>query len=339
MGAFRALSSTARVRSCVSRPSPIRLLALLALLSGLPQGWAGAQVREGFHFLNLTSGGRMSGLGGYHAAFLQAGLPESVSNPAFIAFQDSLSVHLSVSRHPGGLTSAHSAASGTLRSGHIGYLSVRSLGYGELEKRDERGTSLGEFRAMDAQLTAGTGVHLSTQWSAGGTVSLIHSGYGEYRSSAIAVSGGLLWMDRPGRTAAGLTIRNVGSALQGFTPSSAREDLPLRWALGLTHKPEYVGVRLHLTLEGDQHTPLRPDVLAGTEFLFSDSFRLRIGYHSGIHRTLKLDSRLDVSGLHFGFGLRTETFRLDLARMSWGQLGGITQLAVSIPLQGGLGTF
>lgn len=303
------------------------------------QSPASGQVTDGFHFLNLSPGGRISGLGGYHSAFLQGGIAEAASNPAYLAFTDSLALHFSVSRHPGGLTATHNSVAGRLPSGRVGYLALRSLGYGELERRDESGVLLGGTRALDAEVVAGTGFRLSDRWSAGVTASLIHANYAGYHSSAIAAHGGLLWRDAPGRTAIGLTVRNLGSALYGFTPESKTEELPFRWAVGITHKPEYVGVRLMLTLEGARPKDGLGDILAGTEFLLSDNARVRIGYHSGIHRTLKLNSRLDFSGVHFGFGLRTGTFRLDLARTSWGQLGGITQLAISLPLRGGVGPF
>lgn len=289
--------------------------------------------REAFRFLEMASGGRLAALGGNHAALLSPDAGSVLSNPAFLIASESEEIGIQTSRLPAGITRAGAdwvnpfrpAAGREGRRPHT-YLGVRSVLYGAMDRLDETGEADGTFRSFDSQWSVGAAVPLGGGWAVGAGGSLVVSSYGEWTSSAYSLSAGTSWTAPGGDLSGGLVIRNLGGNLSSWT--DVREPLPFRVALGIAHKPAYFPARLHLTAAENADGRLDPDILAGAEFLFSEQFQFRLGFHSGVHNDLKTASRLDMSGVQAGIGLRIRDIRIDLSRTSWGRLGGILHIGV-----------
>jgi hypothetical protein len=304
-------------------------LAALCLIASL--AWmaptASAQnreTREVFRFMEMHSGTRLGALGGNHVAMIDPDAGSVWANPALLS--PGRSAGLSTSRLPGRVTASGVYLRDPLTLPVATLAGVRSVMYGEMERLDEDGESLGTFRSFDMEWTAAAAAPLTARWTAGVKVSALLSSYGGYRSSAMAVSAGLHWLSASGTTGAGLVLRNAGTQLSSFR--GVDEPLPLRAAIGVTHKPAYFPARLMATVTDDLSGRLRPDWMAGSEFLFSDAFRFRLGYNHALNSSLRSADRLDLSGVHFGIGLRFSGYNLDISRVSWGQLGGVLQLGL-----------
>lgn len=289
--------------------------------------------RESFRFLDMAASGRLAALGGNHAAMLTPDPGSALSNPAFLATTDGVGVGIQTGRLPAGITQAGAewinpvgrrpgAEDRELRT----LVAVRSVLYGEMDRLDAQGATEGTFRSFDSQWTAAAAMPLGGGWAAGASASVILSSYGGWNSSAYALTGGVSWTDADGTLTAGLAVRNLGGQFSAW--DDVREALPLRIALGLAHKPQYFPARLHITAVENGWGRIDPDLLGGAEFLFSDSFHVRLGFHSGLHNELKTASRLDLAGVQGGIGLRIRDLRIDLSRTSWGRLGGILQVGV-----------
>lgn len=316
--------------------------------------------KEAFRFVETPSDARLSALGGHHAAILQIHSGAYRSNPAFIAdglkWKDSgenpgvratgeskstsikpsswlksdWSAGLSTGTLPAGITLAgiHAQKSIEIQGQSVMLLSgIHGLLYGEMDRRAESGEIMGSFRSHDLEWSLAGATRLTERISFGLTASLLASQYDEYRSSALSLKAGLYWKSAQDQTAVGVVLRNAGWQMARYL--SVKESLPVRFSVGITHKPTYFPARLMATWVDDLHANFKPDWLIGTEFLLGDPVRFRLGYNHRTHTDLKSASRIDLSGVQAGLGITVKEWTIDLSRSSWGRLGGVFQIGIS----------
>lgn len=293
--------------------------------------------KEAFRFVEVPSDARLSALGGHHVAILQIHSGAYRSNPAFIT--ESLNPNetgnkwkagLSTGTLPAGivLTGAYFQKPFVIQGQPVMLLTgIHGLLYGEMDRRTESGETIGAFRSHDLEWSVAGATRLSDNVSIGLSASLFASQYDEYRSSAFAFKGGLYWKSTQEQTAIGVVIRNAGWQMARYL--SEKESLPVRFSIGITHKPTYFPARLMATLIDDLHAEFSPDWLAGIEFLLGDAVRFRLGYNHRTHTDLKSASRIDLSGVQTGLGISVKEWTIDLSRSSWGRLGGVFQIGIS----------
>ena len=161
------------------------------------------------------------GLTANNPALLHSGLHSQV-NAAFNAFPGGMKTYA--------LTGAyHHNKHQTSFGGHIYFVN-----YGSLPQTDAAGNELGEFRPVDFVIQASAGRHYTDKIRYGGTLKLINSNYGQYKSSALALDVGLHFSDTANLFYAGLLVKNMGVQLKTYAGEG--EDMPFDMQIGITKR-------------------------------------------------------------------------------------------------------
>jgi hypothetical protein len=210
---------------------------------------------------------------------------------------------------------------------------VRYYHYGSFEQRDALLNTTGTFSASDLAVSAGTAYELAPNLSVGGAITFIHASIAEYRSTGLALDAGVLYRIPEERLAFGASVLNAGTQLSTF--QGVREDLPLDIRVGVTKRPEHLPVDLNLSFHRLQEDAASlgerfQRFSAGAEFDLSASLRLRLGYNNQLRKELRLGTAAGLAGFSGGFGVTVAGYLIDYAFNSWGSIGGLHRIAVSI---------
>lgn len=140
------------------------------------------------------------------------------------------------------LTGAHhSQKLNTTFGGHIYFVD-----YGSIPETDAAGNRNGEFRPTDFVVQASAAKKYLERWTYGGTLKFINSSYGQYKSNAIAVDFGLLYVDSANGLTASVVAKNMGVQLKTYT--GEKEDLPFDLQIGITKRLEKAPFGFSLTV-------------------------------------------------------------------------------------------
>lgn len=294
-----------------------------------------------YRFLDISPDARISGLGGAHTALVDGDFSMFVMNPAYLFPDNSGHIAATYMNHIGDVNFGSFSGAYNLENYGTFGVSFRVMNYGELQSYDESGEDLGDFRANDLALTTGFGSAMAPNWFYGVSLSLIHSAYGYYSSTAVSGSAGILFRDPERNTTAGISVTNAGSQLSAFNDD--KETLPFDISIGVSHQLEYLPLRLSITARklhdwnlqnhSDTSKPGAVDqffrhIIAGGELLLSSNLHLRLGYNHNLHQQTKTGKRIDGAGLSMGLGITFRDFQIDFARNSYSDLGNLIQLGI-----------
>ena len=298
-----------------------------------------------YRFLSISPDARTAGLGGAHAAIINPKSSQFVTNPAFLQRAATDRVHLSYLNHLGDIRFGSANYSRSIPNlGNVS-ASVRYLGYGDMSRFDDLGNDLGSTYAGDLAFSLGLGTSLTDQLSYGVALTGIHSSLAGFRSSAISVSGGLLYAFPNRETSIGAYITDAGTQITAY--DSGKEPLPLNIALGVAHRLQYIPVRLHLTINrlndwpltyiSDEGEPaffeaLPRHLIGGLEFLFGERVTARVGYDSWLSEQAGTGKRLDGAGFSFGMAIHLNALDIDFSRTSFSDMGSVVQLSVGLKI-------
>ncbi len=299
-----------------------------------------------FGFLNVPGSARTAALGGDHVALHEGGTALFQINPAYLNKNNHKELSLSYLNHFSDiyLGSAgfawHLERIGTLATG------IRFVNYGDFTRTDSEGRELGSFSSYDFSWTAAYSRTLFNNLRAGIGAQFIVSSYDQYRSSALALSGGIYYSFNNEYTHAGVSFRNWGTQITRF--DDTREDLPFSLMAGISHRLQHLPLRFNLSIHSldrwnlpvfdDDTDPAFSDNLLrrarfGIEFLFSEHFNLRLGYDHLKSEELKTDRRIDLSGASIGLGIVVRNIHIDISRTSYSETGGLIQLNLGTRFQ------
>lgn len=304
-----------------------RISFLSVLLTVAVSGSAEAQA---YRFLNAPFSPRAAALGGAPVALADASPALIHANPAYLSAEHHRQFGLAMASQVGGLT--FSSATGAWSVGTLGTIGfgVRRVGYGDLEERDAAGEAMGSFHASDLAVKTAFSAQVGPRLRYGLSIDLIHSAYTFTRSTAWAVSVGLL-ATLPDESVVGVSLLNAGAPIEAFDGDDA--SLPLDVRVGYSRKLQYLPLRLVFTANGlqdpDTRHPLR-HLEAGGEFLFSPNVVFRLGYNHRLHEQLRFEDRIDFSGYAVGLGLRIKGIRMDVSRTSYSTLGSLLQIGTDL---------
>lgn len=293
-----------------------------------------AQTGDGYSygFLTVPDNALLSGLGGVNVSLADRDINLFSSNPALAG--DSLSGWASAGYRFYVADIGQSSFSYGLSSKTIGAwrFGVRHIGYGTLTGYDPSGAELGQFKSGETALLISKS-HQVSNFRAGLNLKGVFSSIAGFRSSALLVDAGVLFIHPRQELTVGLVIRNLGIVLSEYSESSSTR-LPFDVQVGTTFKPEYMPVRFSLAvydLAVDRGTYFTPDgneeqgtldkVLRhlnfGTEWLLHRNFTVLLGYNYQVHKSLKLEEAGGGAGVTFGINGRIKTFEFTLSRSSY----------------------
>jgi len=205
-------------------------------------------------------------------------------------------------------------------------IGIKYFDYGSFERADENLVSTGEtFAANDLMLSVGYGNYIYEEINYGITLKYIYSGIAEYKSSAVALDFGLLYMVPGPQIGLSLAVNNLGAQVKSYIDT--KEKLPLDVRVGFSKRLEHTPVRLNVTFA--KLTENREKLIQhlksfsiGAEFIFSDNVSARLGYDNESRQDLKLGTSLGIAGFSTGLGIRmADSYVFDYSLNSLGKVG------------------
>jgi hypothetical protein len=173
--------------------------------------------------------------------------------------------------------------------------------YGSIPETDPSGNVLGDFRPADYVMQVSASREYKERWHYGTTLKFIHSNYGQYRSSGIALDMGLSYYDSANLLQASLVAKNMGAQIKAYTGAAAG-DLPFDLQLGITKRLAKAPIQFSLTAYHLQEFDIRYSDTAfnnengfdqnanGKKFTFDKLFR-----HIVLATQLYIGDKIEVS--------------------------------------------
>ncbi|NJM25829.1 MAG: type IX secretion system protein PorQ [Bacteroidia bacterium] len=285
----------------------MRLLFCCLILSF---GWLSASAQtmrqRSYSFLELAPTARIGALGGVNVSLADRDVNFFMSNPALVG--DTLSGWASAGYQffLADIGQASAAYSHTFNK--VGQLSlgVQHMGYGKLTGYDASGQEIGEFKSGETAIVIGKS-HQVGAFRMGANLKFAFSSIAGFRSSAVMVDLGGVFIHPKQHFTVGMVVRNLGVVMSEYSASSATS-LPVDLQLGATFKPEYMPMRFSVTayslLESTAtyDDPTLQNEPPGTldkvlrrfnfaaEILLGKNVTAMVGYNFRVHQELKLDN-------------------------------------------------
>lgn len=188
-----------------------------------------------YNFLKLPPTPALTAAGGINTSFQTEDAGLSINNPALLSPVQNYQVQMVFNSFLAGIKTYsltgvyHYEPFQTSFAGHIYFLD-----YGNIPQTDASGNENGSFRPLDFVVQLSAGRKYLEKWQYGASLKFIHSGYGQYRSSAIATDIGIHYSDSTNNFYAGLVAKNMGFQLKTYAGEA--EDLPFDLQVGITQK-------------------------------------------------------------------------------------------------------
>lgn len=261
--------------------------------------------------INISTPGKDVGMAYHNPALLTPAMHGAV-NASFNAFLAGIDNY--------NLTAGWSPEGKALSMG----MGIQYLNYGTMDMTDAAGNVLGSFTARDYAIQLMASHRYKERWRLGGSVKFIHSGYGPYRSSGVALDIGLNYHDEGNGWQAAVVIKHIGTQLRTYSGSGAKEELPFDMQAGVTKRLKNAPLQFSLTLhelhrfnnfyndtsfrvgEGDDITKgttlqrVFNHVVLSAQCFPSEQLEISTGYN--------FQRRLDLNGFNIANGLNGFTF-------------------------------
>lgn len=292
-----------------------------------------AQQAHVYEFLRSDAAARAAAMGG---AFLTvADDPTALHyNAASLATLERSQASFSFYKHLLDINSGYAVVSTDVRG--VGAVGVAAMftDYGSFEQTDPYGNVVGDgsFGALDLALTAGWATDLGEGFRAGVAAKAVFSSIADSSSIALALDGGLLWIDTTNRIQAGVTIRNLGSQLSSY--AGVTESMPLDLSVGVSHNlrglPLLIALNVHRLLDdSDGFFDHFSAFALGGEFTIADPVRLRVGYNNRLREDMVVGGSKGLAGLSAGVGILVSDYRFDYAFTSLARIGAQHRISIN----------
>ncbi|MFM7594875.1 MAG: type IX secretion system protein PorQ [Flavobacteriales bacterium] len=337
---------------------------LLLLLISLTSTHTHAQLGGNyvFGFLNLPTGARVAGLGGYASPTADKTLDFAITNPSLANESMLGNYSLQQAVLPSGITFGTISTALALKKGIL-VPYIRHVSYGSFQGYDATGNTTNTFSAFDFQAGASYAYPLNPVFTLGVNAGIIGSYLETYSSYGLAGSFAVQYHDPNELVHATILARNVGVQLKGYTGfDDALNPLPLEIqssvSIKLKHAPfRFTFIGHHLNqwkigyydpsilpkidgLTGDTIQPpsvgfveqLGRHLAVQAELVTKGVLQLRIGFDYQRRQELKLEQAPGLAGLSFGVGLSFRKFRLDYGFMVYSKAGMNNSIGLSTKL-------
>ncbi|HVZ24554.1 MAG TPA: type IX secretion system protein PorQ [Sediminibacterium sp.] len=207
----------------------------------------GGNTVYGFLLQPNTAG--QAALGGLNISQISNDVGMCFQNPALLRSTMHCQANTSFNDFLAGVNTYSMTSAWYLPAVHINLAAgTQFFDYGMIQQTDASGNILGSFHPVDyvAQLMAAGTYH--DYFHYGLTSKFIHSGYGIYRSDALAFDAGLSYYDSSRGLQAALVIRNMGAQIRTYSGTGSREELPFDLEIGLSKRLKASPFQFSLTL-------------------------------------------------------------------------------------------
>ena len=311
--------------------TPSRIVLAIAIVACVSAVQARAQAVYVYDFLHNDASARAAGMGGAFVTI--ANDPSGMYyNPATLNSVDSTQASFTFFKHLLDINSGSATIATSLEGvGKVGF-GVSYTNYGSFDRTDRAGQLNGTFGSNDIVAVVGWGTELGEGFAAGINGKAIFSTIDSYGSAALALDGGLHYMDTANRVQAGLALLNLGSQVSSFGADNER--LPLDLKIGASHQlrglPLLVAVNFSRLLdETDDFLSRFSSFSVGGEFTLSKPLRVRVGYNNRVRQDVAFGQSKGLAGFSAGLGVAVKGYRFDYAFNSLDRLGGNHRVTVN----------
>lgn len=219
-----------------------------------------------FSFLKNPASANIAALGGSNVSLIGNNVAAGFSNPSLLRPAHHGQVATSFASLLAGINQYSCMAGYTLGAQNVG-LGVQYVNYGSIDQTDAAGAVLGVYNPSDVAVQLSTSIPYKENFWLGATAKFIHSNYGQYRSSALAVDASITYFNEANGLQAGLVVSNIGTQLNAYA-GAVKEELPFDITAGISKKLAEAPVQFSLTLQQLQRFNL---LGSDTTFIFSES--------------------------------------------------------------------
>ena len=231
-------------------------------------GVAAAQTQGGnpvFSFIKNPATADIAALGGTNVSLIGNNVAAGFSNPSLLRPAHHGQVATSFSSLLAGINQ-YTAMAGYQLGGQTLGLGVQYINYGSIDQTDAAGNLLGMYRPSDFAVQIGTSKQYKEKWWLGAAAKFIHSNYGQYRSSALALDASITYFDEASGIQAGMVVSNMGMQLNAYA-GAVKEELPFEINVGVSKKLADAPLQFSLTLQQLQRLNL---LGSDTSFIVSE---------------------------------------------------------------------
>lgn len=316
-----------------------------------------------YNFLKLPASPQTAALGGINISQISNDIGLAYGNPALLRSNMHTQTQFSFNSLKGGVNAYNLIGGYHAEKLQTNFaLGIQYMSYGNIVQTDESGNVYGNLRAVDYVIQVSAGRRYMDRWHYGATVKFIHSGYGIYRSSGIALDIGISYYDSANHWQASFVAKNMGTQLKQYNGSS-REELPFDMQLGISKRLANAPLQFSLTAWHLQRFDIRYDdtafnaengfdqksspffdkifshVLLSAQCYLTDKVELTLGYNHMRRKELNVSNAGNgLNGFSLGAGVLLKKLQIRYSR-SWYQRSiAYNQFGLSLRLGDYLGT-
>ncbi len=223
----------------------LTFFSLLAILnSSIAQTTAGNAV---YNFLELPNSAKITALGGLNISSIGNDLGLATYNPSLLNEEMDHQLYIGIKPFFAGIQQYDVMSAQYWAQKKISWgLDVHYLDYGNINMTDIVGNDIGQMHPSDYAVQLSAACDYIPNIRIGSSLKYIHSNYGLYKSSAVAMDIGLKYLSSNNLSQVSLLVKNVGMQIGNETH---KQDLPFNLILGWTKKMEYAPLQFSLTAD------------------------------------------------------------------------------------------
>jgi hypothetical protein len=201
-----------------------------------------------YSFLRQPVGARAWALGGNNISSLAQDVSLAFQQPALLRPVHIGQISTSLQSLPAGISN-YSLVAATMIPGtsFMSGLGVNYFNYGNITQTDAAGNILGTFSPSDFVVQGMVSKNYREKFNLGVTLKFIHSNYGMFRSSGIALDIGLAYIDSAEGWQASMVVKNMGTQLTPYTQGGKKEELPFEIQAGISKRLAHAPFQFSLT--------------------------------------------------------------------------------------------
>lgn len=339
------------------------IVSLLLLCS---TGFLNAQVggRATYQFLNTVTSPKLAALSGTNISHLNPSLEMVYFNPSLLdSAQHLTQLEVNYTNYLADINYGFSAYGFKIKNLGTFLAGAKFIHYGKFIEANTSGDIIGNFSASETAIFLSWSNSYKYNLTYGASVKFVNSNFYQYNSTGVLIDGGLSWLANNKLTRAGLVMKNLGTQITTYSENNF-EPLPFEVQLGITTKLPHAPFQFSITAHNLQNpnfwyespnqftgadvfgsdfveetsTPWGEVILRhftfGTEFILSENFQVRAGYHHQRRAELQLrsDSKGGMVGFSIGFGLKVKKFQFDYGRSIYHLAGATNHFGIAVNL-------
>jgi hypothetical protein len=322
-----------------------------------------------YNFLKLSNTPQLTGLGGINISNQTDDIGLAFNNPALLRASMHTQANLVFNSFYAGIKNYHLVAGFHNEPLQTNFaVGVNYFSYGSIPETDIAGNVLGDFRPVDYVVQVSADRQYQERWHYGAAVKFIHSGYGNYRSSGIAMDIGVTYTDTANLLQASLLVKNMGAQIKTYN-GTEQGDLPFDLQLGITKRLAHAPLQFSFTAYQLQSFNTRYDdtlfnnengfdqnskgkkfifdkifrhIIVAAQLFISDKVEISAGYNHLRRKELNIGNAGNgLNGFSLGVGVLFKKIQIRYARSYYQNNSSYHQFGLNIRLNDyfGLGKF